>query len=259
MAGVHNFIYVFLLVSVAGATETGIVNGQIAKPHSRKYMVSLQHGGMHVCGGLLIREDFILTAAHCLKDRKTDKWMAILGAHDITKKEKSQQRIKVAKWFPHPKYKHDDANPQYDYDIMLFKLKETAKLNKYVELIGLPKENEEVDTTVRCSVAGWGYTEAHGHISNVLKEAEEMLASSFHCNYIWQQYFNCKQMVCTSFSKNQGGVCQGDSGGPLICNTGLVGITAFVNNDDCNNDQYPHVFTKVGFFLKWIEKTMGGK
>ncbi|KAM9376207.1 granzyme B-like [Pholidichthys leucotaenia] len=162
MAGVHNFIYVFLLVSIAGATETGIVNGQTAKPHSRKYMVSLQHGGMHVCGGLLIREDFILTAAHCLKR-------------------------------PDGKTRHT--------------------------------ERTEAKTP---RLPGWS-------------KAED------------KKY----KMVCTNFSKKQGGICQGDSGGPLICNTGLVGITAFLYEADCNDDQYPHVFTKVGFFLKWIRETMG--
>lgn len=42
----------------------------------------------------------------------------VLGAHDISKKEKSQQRIKVAKYYRHPKF-----NGKYDYDIMLLKVK----------------------------------------------------------------------------------------------------------------------------------------
>jgi len=48
-----------------GATESGIVGGRVAKPHSRPYMASLQESRNHRCGGILIREDYVLTAAHC--------------------------------------------------------------------------------------------------------------------------------------------------------------------------------------------------
>lgn len=51
--------------SCKGASESGIVGGREAKPHSRPYMASLQFSGTHSCGGILIREDFVLTAAHC--------------------------------------------------------------------------------------------------------------------------------------------------------------------------------------------------
>ncbi|KAL0153229.1 hypothetical protein M9458_051470 [Cirrhinus mrigala] len=48
--------------------KVGIVNGTEAKPHSRPYMVSLQKNEKHFCGGFLISDDFVLTAAHCLID-----------------------------------------------------------------------------------------------------------------------------------------------------------------------------------------------
>uniref|UniRef100_A0A672IML9 Peptidase S1 domain-containing protein n=1 Tax=Salarias fasciatus TaxID=181472 RepID=A0A672IML9_SALFA len=44
------------------AVESNIVAGRVAKPHSRPYMASLQFNGAHICGGILIREDFVLTA-----------------------------------------------------------------------------------------------------------------------------------------------------------------------------------------------------
>lgn len=43
------------------------MGGKVAKPHSRPYMASLQFDKQHSCGGILIREDFVLTAAHCEK------------------------------------------------------------------------------------------------------------------------------------------------------------------------------------------------
>ncbi|KAL0160266.1 hypothetical protein M9458_043994, partial [Cirrhinus mrigala] len=47
--------------------DVGIVNGTEVKPHSRPYMVSLQKGCKHVCGGFLISDRFVMTAAHCRK------------------------------------------------------------------------------------------------------------------------------------------------------------------------------------------------
>ncbi|KAL0151347.1 hypothetical protein M9458_053341, partial [Cirrhinus mrigala] len=46
--------------------DVGIVNGTEAKPHSRPYMVSLQNNiRQHKCGGFLISDRFVMTAAHC--------------------------------------------------------------------------------------------------------------------------------------------------------------------------------------------------
>lgn len=175
----------------------------------------------------------------------------VLGAHDISKKEKSQQRIQVAKYYPHPKY-----TGKYDYDIMLLKLQNNATLNRYVKPIGLPKKDGKIPAHVNCAVAGWGRTQPKGPSSSLLKETTEKIQFSFECKQIWREYFNSDRMICTKFFKKTGGVCQGDSGGPLICNSKPQGITAFTLENDCINTRYPHVFTKVNFFLPWINRVM---
>ncbi|KAL3970364.1 hypothetical protein ACER0C_028161 [Sarotherodon galilaeus] len=243
-------LYVFLQISLAGAAESGIVGGREAKPHSRPYMVSVQYRGVHSCGGILIQRDFVLTAAHC----KNETWgscTVVLGAHDISKKERTQQRIQVAEYYPHPGF-----TGQYEYDIMLLKLKKKARLSKNVKTIGLPEGNGKTSANMECAVAGWGWTTAHDCPSNVLKEATENIESTSNCENIWQQYFNSDHMICTNFTKKSGGVCQGDSGGPLICKKKLQGITAYTLSEDCSDLRYPHVFTKVSFFIPWIKETM---
>uniref|UniRef100_A0A3Q4N548 trypsin n=1 Tax=Neolamprologus brichardi TaxID=32507 RepID=A0A3Q4N548_NEOBR len=224
-------IFIFLQVSLTGAAESGIVGGREAKPHSRPYMASIQYQAQHSCGGILIREDFVLTAAHC-----KGPCTVVLGAHDISKKEKSQQRIKVAKYYRHPKF-----NGKYDYDIMLLKLEKNATLNKYVKTTGLPKKNGKIPANIKCYVAGWGRTGKNTPASNVLKEATEKMQFSNEC-----------KSIC--LPGNQ--MLKGDSGGPLICNKMSQGLTAFTLAEDCNNPKYPHVYTKINFFIPWIKEKM---
>ncbi|XP_037542276.1 mast cell protease 4-like [Nematolebias whitei] len=243
------FIYALLLVTITGATKSGIVGGKVAEKHSRPYMASIQVDGQHLCGGILIRKDFVLTAAHC-KDCYRDMTV-VLGAHDISQKEKSQQTLNVKKYHVHPKF-----NKKFDYDIMLLELEKKAKLNKYVKLLGLVEKDEKIPTNVYCAVAGWGNTGPTESSSNLLKEATEKIQSISECKSIWKEHFISQHMICTTFNKKEGGVCQGDSGGPLICNTKLQGITAYTAENACDDQKYPHVFTKVHFFLPWIKTVM---
>ncbi|XP_063743324.1 granzyme B-like [Eleginops maclovinus] len=248
---IHAFcILVFLLqLSFTGASESGIVEGNVSKPHSRPYMASLQIQGKHTCGGILIREDFILTVAHC-ENKQTIT--AVLGAHNIKKKEGSQQRIEVAKLHIHPKYKKEG----YRYDILLLQLKNNVTLNKFVKTIELPNSDENLPARVKCEVAGWGRTGQKKPSSDVLREATESIQFNQECKYIWKDSFTSSEMICTKFDKKNGGVCQGDSGGPLICKGKPQGLTAFVSLCDCNDPKYPHVFTKIISFLPWIKEVM---
>ncbi|XP_029967872.1 granzyme-like protein 1 isoform X1 [Salarias fasciatus] len=249
MIQISCIIYMFLLVSITGAVESNIVAGRVAKPHSRPYMASLQFNGAHSCGGILIREDFVLTAAHC---KEPQEMMVVLGGHNISATEKTQQRIEVARYHQHPKF----TPGQYEYDIMLLQLKEKAKLNKYVKTIGIPNKNGKTPANINCAVAGWGRTGDKMPPSDVLRETTEKIQFSFECKNIFQTNFNSEHMMCTKFDRKKGGVCQGDSGGPLICNKKVEGITAYFKKDECSNPRYPHVFTKVNYFSSWIKKVM---
>ncbi|XP_043079386.1 granzyme A-like [Puntigrus tetrazona] len=221
--------------------KVGIVNGTEAKPHSRPYMVSLQKDKTHICGGFLISDEFVLTAAHCWNGNEI--LTVVVGAHDL-KKSASSDHIAVKNYIPH---ENSDQN-----DIMLLELQEKLNLNNYVKSIPLTKDGEDVEADTICSVAGWGQ-QNNGQKSNRLMEAGVYILDNTECEKKWRPVYSVSKMLCT---RGHGGSCLYDSGGPLVCGDTAVGITAFGYREKCNSPLYPNVYTKISPHLQWINSNI---
>ncbi|XP_076857768.1 granzyme B(G,H)-like [Brachyhypopomus gauderio] len=244
-------LFVLQISPLAGAMETTIVGGHEAVPHSIPSLASVQLNKQHKCGGMLIRNDTVLTAAHC-GDSTCSKLEVVLGAHDIKAKEFGQQRIKVQKCIKHPSY----VQNEFHHDVMLLKLKTKAKMNKFVRVIDLPKKNNDIPANQNCSIAGWGMKVPKGSGSSVLQEVKLKLQFNFECKNIWQKYFDSSYMICT-VSNGKTAFCQGDSGSPLICNNKPQGLASYTFKGDCTNRKYPEVYMKISYFTPWIKEVMG--
>ncbi|KAG1959615.1 granzyme-like protein [Pimephales promelas] len=250
-------VLLLLGISLAGGMESGIIGGKVSKPHSRPYMASIQlENKHHTCGGMLIREDYVLTTAHCWnRSAGRGNFEVVLGAHNIHQDEKSQQRIKVLKYIQHPKYQSDNTE-DISYDIMLLKLKNKAKVNRFVKVMPLPKKKETTPANVKCSIAGWGLTTPKGVVgSNVMREVTLILQENSKCKESWQQYFNSERMIC-SVSDGKHAFCQGDSGSPLLCDSKLQGMAAYTDPESCTSKKYPGLYIKISAFLPWIRKNI---
>ncbi|XP_026882079.2 granzyme B(G,H)-like isoform X2 [Electrophorus electricus] len=248
-------VFVLCILPSAGTMKSDIVGGHEATPHSRPYMVSLQLNKSHICGGMLIRKDYVLTSAHCVNNSGCsgkNQLEVVLGAHRITGREFGQQRIAVQKCVKHPDYKKNEMH----HDVMLLKLKTKATLNKFVKVIALPKKNKDIPANQKCSIAGWGMMVPNGSVSNVLQEVTLKLQFNFECKSIWKMNFDPHHMICT-VSDGKMAFCQGDSGSPLICKNKPQGLASYTFHGNCAKRKYPEVYMKISYFVPWIKKVMG--
>lgn len=121
-----------------------------------------------MCGGVLVQENFVLTAAHCNGSSMT----VTLGAHNIKEKEKTQQVFKVNKAILHPDY-----NPRnFSSDIILLQLERNIKQTEAMKPFYLRKGKNSARPGQKCSVAGWGQ-DAMGTLANTLQEVELTIQS----------------------------------------------------------------------------------
>ncbi|XP_072353142.1 granzyme A-like [Scyliorhinus torazame] len=240
-----------------------IIGGREVKPHSKPYMVSIQgysngkNSYNHFCGGALIRTRWVLTAAHCYNSTSNRSLRVVLGAHSLSRNEKSQQKLPVKEQHPHPGF--NKRTPEND--IMLLELFNEAKINKYVKLLKLPKDKgADVKPRTSCEVAGWGLTTINSrHPSDTLQEVKLNVIDRKTCNS--KDYYNhnpdvTMNMICAGDSKGRKDACSGDSGGPLICRNKYKGIVSYGRG--CADPKKPGIYTLITKkYLNWIEKIIG--
>ncbi|XP_055411866.1 mast cell protease 1A-like [Bubalus kerabau] len=238
----------FLLLAALPLFPTGeagkIIGGHEAEPHSRPYMAFLQFktsGKPNHCGGFLVREDFVLTAAHCLG--RSIK--VTLGAHNIKKKERTQQVIQLRRAIPYPGYNSET----YANDLMLLQLKRKAKVTAAVSTIGLPSSSDTVNPGMLCSVAGWGLLHVNGSTANKLQEVELEVQTDEKCKSHYEVY-NTDTQICVGNPRMRKNAMYGDSGGPLVCNGVAQGIVSY------GEETPPDVYTRISRFQQWIKETM---
>merc|ERR1712033_112685 len=167
----------------------GIVGGYECEKHSQPHQVSL-NSGYHFCGGSLVNENWVVSAAHCYKSRVQIR----LGEHHIQVDEGTEQWISSSRVIRHPQYSSYNINN----DIMLIKLSKPATLNQYVQPVALPTSCAPAGTM--CKVSGCGNT-----YPGMITDA----------------------MFCAGYLEGGKDSCQGDSGGPVVCNGELQGVVSW--------------------------------
>ncbi|XP_026712689.1 chymotrypsin-like protease CTRL-1 isoform X1 [Athene cunicularia] len=225
-----------------------IVNGQNAVPGSWPWQVSLQtRSGSHFCGGSLINENWVVTAAHC--NFNPYSHVVVLGEYNLNYNTETTQVKTVSRAITNPNW-----NPNtFNSDITLLRLSSPAQLGPSVSPVCLPPANLVLPNNLQCVTTGWGRTNPNSQaLATRLQQVTLPLISSSQCMQYWGNRIT-NSMLCA------GGVgassCQGDSGGPLVYQNGnvwtLIGIVSF-GNSNCNV-RTPAIYTRVSLFRNWID------
>ncbi|KAL2089456.1 hypothetical protein ACEWY4_014144 [Coilia grayii] len=237
-----------------------VVGGVISPANFWKWQVSLQYRSgsryFHTCGGVLVRRNWVLTAAHCVDRSRV--YRVVAGEHDLNTQNCREQFVSVRRVHLHPGWRRNLA---IGNDIALLHLSSSVTLNRYVTLATLPPTDQVLSHNYACVVSGWGRTSSGGSSSNVLRHALLRVVSYSMCRQPswWGNTVNTN-MVCAGGNGRQAG-CQGDSGGPLNCHVGgrwvVHGITSFVSSRGCNILRKPTVFSRVSAHSSWIRSLIG--
>ncbi|NXX57818.1 CTRL protease, partial [Scopus umbretta] len=225
-----------------------IINGQKAVPGSWPWQVSLQtRWGSHFCGGSLINENWVVTAAHC--EFNPYSHVVVLGEYDQSSNTEPIQVKTVVRVITNPSWNPYNLNN----DITLLKLSSPAQLGPRVSPVCLAHANLALPTNLQCVTTGWGHTNTNSQaLAASLQQVTLPLISPSQCMQYWGNQIT-SSMLCA------GGVgassCQGDSGGPLVYQNGniwtLIGIVSW-GNSNCNVHT-PAVYTRVSQFQNWID------
>ncbi len=247
----HNLLFLTILLALTNgvAAENRIVGGTPAAAGEFPFIVSLQRGSSHFCGGSLIKKNWVLTAAHCVRSGTSSLRVKIglLNLKDNTGVETFTAKQVIV----HPQ----NNSSTNENDLALINLDGESKFAPVIlnnTTIDIPDEESKAPIA---TTMGWGTTSEGGKISQKLLKVDVPLVNSKNCANAYPGKTD-KTMICAGYQKGGKDSCQGDSGGPLIVKlaTGETVLAGAVSwGMGCARPKKYGVYADVNFGLSWIE------
>uniref|UniRef100_A0AAV2KWI9 Hepatocyte growth factor n=1 Tax=Knipowitschia caucasica TaxID=637954 RepID=A0AAV2KWI9_KNICA len=227
-----------------------IVGGSPVSITEGSWMVSIQKGSMHWCGGSLIREEWVLTDQQCFSSCVPDLseyrvWLGISSVEEGAPDWSRGQEVSIA---------HVICGPDGS-SLALIRLSKPALPADTVHTIQLPVAGCSIPEGTLCRMYGWGETKGTGH-EEVLKAVHLPIVSNERCQNLHKGNLRISNnKICAGGRKNEG-VCERDYGGPLVCQDGdirvIIGVS--VHGRGCARTNQPAIFINVSFYTQWIYK-----
>ena len=225
------------------------------------------------CGGVIVDELTILSAANCWKPNIKDT-LYVLAGKFLVDDPHAHFKVKEAILYENRTY----ASKSYKHDIVIFKLQEPLKFRKHLRKVCLPDKDFDFSKVKKCWISGWGKMKLGQGYENGLKPSDTSpkilqwtsipLLNNSYCQ---MRHTETSMMhpiqitdhhLCAGYTSHKlnPDTCAGDDGGPLICsetnspdNVVLVGIISEYKT--CGR-YLPGLYTNVVPYLDWIHKNL---
>ncbi|XP_070139317.1 serine protease grass-like [Drosophila kikkawai] len=247
-------IFVYPNCGLSDSSGIRIMNGVNSLLGQAPFMVYVMKDNKYQCGGSIVSDRYVLTAAHCLAHGLSVR----LGEYDDRMNPDCLDMVCVPE---HKNFAISDTVYHWQYnnvtqenDIALLRLNQSIEFQQHIQPICLFLSPQYVPTIYYYTVFGWGLTNPYDkEKAHVLQTANLRLYPKVNCRTTFR--ILDRNQICAGSEISD--TCGGDSGSPLVFTDQdgryiQLGIVSR-GSRQCNT---AGTYTYVPNYSDWIVSTM---